>query len=64
MAEYEKKLRAVMKQFGCEFVRHGKGSHDVWKSPFTIKPIAVPTKIKSRHMANEILKESGIDYRF
>ncbi|MDN4697230.1 type II toxin-antitoxin system HicA family toxin [Vibrio parahaemolyticus] len=22
---------------GCEFVRHGKGSHQIWKSPITGK---------------------------
>ncbi len=56
MAEYEKKVREILKQNGCIFIRHGKGSHDVWNSPFAEKPFVVPQKIKSRHMANEILK--------
>ncbi|MBR5913559.1 MAG: type II toxin-antitoxin system HicA family toxin [Selenomonadaceae bacterium] len=64
MAEYEKKVREILSQNGCHFVRHGKGSHDVWKSPCAKDPIVVPQKIKSRHMANTILKQSGIDYRF
>ncbi len=64
MAEYEKKVREILTQNGCTFIRHGKGSHDVWKSPFAEKPFVVAKKIKSRHMANVILKQSGIDYRF
>ena len=27
MAEYEKKVRAVLKENGCLFVRRGKGDH-------------------------------------
>jgi hypothetical protein len=30
MAEYEKKVREVLKKHGCYFVRHGKGDHDIW----------------------------------
>ncbi len=64
MAEYEKKVREILKQYGCQFVRKGRGDHEIWKSPFVKRPIAVDGKIKSRHMANLILKPSGIDYRF
>ncbi len=64
MAEYEKEVRKLLKQFGCEFVRHGKGDHDIWFSPISSRHITVDTKIKSRHTANAILKQSGIDYRF
>ncbi|MBE4258803.1 type II toxin-antitoxin system HicA family toxin, partial [Vibrio parahaemolyticus] len=27
---------------GCEFVRHGKGSHQIWRSPITGKKFPVP----------------------
>ena len=64
MAEYEKKVRALMKQFNCTFVRRGKGDHDIWYSPITDRHVTVDTKIKSRHTANAILKQSGIDYKF
>jgi predicted RNA binding protein YcfA (HicA-like mRNA interferase family) len=64
MAEYEKKVRDILKQNGCYFVRRGKGDHDVWYSPLTNCHVAVDGKIKSRHTANEILKQSGIDYHF
>ena len=64
MAEYEKKVRAVLKQHSCTFVRHGKGDHDIWFSPINNRHITVDTKIKSRFTANAIMKQSGIDYRF
>lgn len=64
MAEYEKKVRIVLAEHGCEFLRHGKGDHDIWFSPITNRKVVVDGKIKSRHIANEIMKQSGIKYRF
>lgn len=64
MAEYEKKVRNVLIQYGCVFLRRGKGDHDIWFSPLTNRNITVDTKIKSRHTANAVLKQSGIDYKF
>ena len=64
MAEYEKKVREILKQNGCNFVRHGKGDHDIYYSPITNSTFAVDTKIKSRHTANAIMKQSGIKYHF
>ncbi len=64
MAEYEKKVREILKQNGCRFVRHGKGDHDIYYSPLTNANVTVDTKIKSRHTANAIMKQSGIKYRF
>lgn len=64
MAEYEKKVRVVLSQNGCAFVRHSKGDHDIWYSPITGRHFTVDGKIKSRHTANAIMKQSGIEYRF
>ena len=64
MAEYEKKVREILKEKGCSFVRRGKGDHDIWYSPITGVNVTVDGKIKSRHTANEIMKQCGIDYRF
>ncbi|MEL7656170.1 MAG: type II toxin-antitoxin system HicA family toxin [Bacillota bacterium] len=64
MAEYEKKVRAVLAQNNCPFVRHGKGDHDIWFSPITNRHFTVDGKIKSRHTANAVMKQSGINYRF
>ena len=64
MAEYEKKVRQVLKDSGCYFIRRGKGDHDIWHSPLTNQNFPVDNKIKSRHMANRIMKQSGIAHKF
>ncbi|MBQ7558783.1 MAG: type II toxin-antitoxin system HicA family toxin [Synergistaceae bacterium] len=64
MTEYEKIVREILKKHGCYFVRHGKGDHDIWYSPITNANFAVDGKIKSRHMANGIMKQSGINHHF
>ncbi|MBO6292285.1 MAG: type II toxin-antitoxin system HicA family toxin [Selenomonas sp.] len=64
MAEYEKKVREILKENGCTFVRRGKGDHDIWHSPINNKNFPVDTKIKSRHTANAIMRQSGINHRF
>jgi hypothetical protein len=63
MAEYEKKIREKLREHGCSFLRHGKGDHDMWYSPITKHNFPVDGEIKSRYMANEIMKQAGIDYR-
>ncbi|MCL1996771.1 MAG: type II toxin-antitoxin system HicA family toxin [Defluviitaleaceae bacterium] len=64
MAEYERKVRKILLENGCYFVSHGKGDHDKWHSPITNRFITVDNKIKSRHTANEILKQAGIKHKF
>ena len=60
MAEYEKRVRDILSQNGCT----GKGDHDIWYSPITQRSITVDIRIKSRHTANAIMKQSGINYKF
>ena len=64
MAEYEKKVRQVLSSYGCYFSRHAKGDHDIWFSPIVNDTVTVDGKIKSRHSANRILKDAGINYKF
>ena len=64
MAEYEKKIRKILHENGCKFIRHGKGDHDIWFSPITKLPITVDGEIKSRHVANSIMERAGIDHHF
>jgi hypothetical protein len=64
MAEYEKKVREILKAHSCTFVRHGKGDHDIWYSPITNRNITVDSKIKSRYTANAIMQQSGIEHHF
>ena len=64
MAEYEKKVREILKNNGCYFVRRGKGDHDIWYSPISNNNFPVDGVIKSRHTANKVMKDSGIKYHF
>lgn len=57
MAEYEKKVREILKANGCNFVRREKGNHDIWYSPKSNRNVTVDTTIKSRHTANAIMKQ-------
>jgi len=63
MAEYEKKVRKIMLQNGCTFVRRGKGDHDIWYSPITNRNITVDTKIKSRQIADSIIDKIIIEIK-
>jgi hypothetical protein len=53
------KLRTILYENGCMFVRHGKYSHAIWAYPFFNKHFAVPVTIISRVLANAILKQAG-----
>ncbi len=56
-------LRDILLAHGCTFVRNGKGSHQIWHSPITGSTFPVAMTIKSRHLANQILKQTGITQR-
>lgn len=64
MSDYGKEVRRRLSEAGCWFLRHGHGDHDIWKSPRTEKPFTVPVKIKSRDMANKIMKDAGLPKAF
>jgi len=64
MAEYEKKVRDMLTQHGCLFSRRGRGDHDIWFSPIVNKSFPVDARIKSRHVANAIMKQAGLTHRF
>jgi hypothetical protein len=64
VADYAKQIRKKLTEHGCVFQRHGKGDHDVWYSPLSGQSFPVDGKIKSRHTANGIMKQAGINYHF
>jgi predicted RNA binding protein YcfA (HicA-like mRNA interferase family) len=64
MADYYRELVKILRQHGCHLVRTGKGSHEVWHSPINGKPFVVPRSTKSRHTANDALKQAGIPKAF
>ena len=60
--DFKRDVEAVLRAHGCEWVREGR--HPMWFSPITNTTFPVPHSIKSRHTANEILKQAGIGKRF
>lgn len=57
---YTARVKQVLLEHGCEFLRRGRGDHEVWRSPHAAKPFTVDGKIMSRHSANGVLKDAGI----
>jgi len=56
-------LAAILRDNGCVFIRQGKGSHEIWRSPVNLKNFSVPVTIKSKPTANAILKQAGLSAR-
>lgn len=61
--DFYREIVARLKEAGCEFRRHGKGSHEVWYSPITDRTFAVP-KTKRRAPANAVMKDAGLPKSF
>jgi len=64
MADFYRELVAILRANGCNVVRSGKGSHEIWFSPITKRPVTVPRSTKSRHTANDVLKQAGLEKKF
>jgi len=60
---YYTQLVEIMQEHGCRRVPGGKGSHEKWHSPINNRTVTVP-RSKSRHTANEVLKQLGIGKHF
>lgn len=57
---YGRKLRRILLDHGCHFVRHGKGDHEVWFSPITDLHVTVDAGTRKRFTAMAVLKQAGI----
>jgi predicted RNA binding protein YcfA (HicA-like mRNA interferase family) len=64
MAELYARLTEILRENGCRPVRAGKGSHEMWFSPITGRSVTVPRSTKSRHTANDVLKQAGLPKAF
>ncbi len=62
--QFDRPLRDLLRAAGCQFVRPGKGSHEIWSSPITKRNFPVPIGIPSRHTANAILRQAGLPKAF
>jgi predicted RNA binding protein YcfA (HicA-like mRNA interferase family) len=64
MAEFYRELVAILRANGCHLVRKGKGAHEIWYSPVNGRHVTVPRTAKSRHTANDVLKQAGLEKAF
>jgi len=64
MASYLKLLKELLETAGCSYHRPGKGDHEIWYSPITKRHFTVDHGVKSRHTANETLKQAGLPKAF
>lgn len=62
MNGYEKLVKEQLRLHGWAFFRSGKGSHEVWAKGE--QRVSVNHACKSRHTANQIMKDAGIKHRF
>jgi len=60
MAGFTPDVVRILKEGKCCKVRQGKGDHEIWYSPISGKSFPVDANIKSRHTANEVLKQAGL----
>ena len=61
--DFAPEVKKILRENGSKFYRDGKGDHAIWESP-TGHRFPVDGKIKSRHTANGVLKQAGIDKKF
>lgn len=64
MAGYGKQLKKLLKDAGCYKERSGKGDHEWWYSPISKLHFVVDAGCKSKHTANETLKQAGLQKAF
>jgi hypothetical protein len=61
MASYTPRLKTYLLSKNCRFERQGKGDHEIWYSPINGKRFPIDHDIRSRHLANKVVREAGID---
>lgn len=64
MASFTRTLKRKLREAGCRRVRQGRGDHEIWFSPMSGKHFPVDANIKSRHTANAVLAQAGLDKAF
>lgn len=63
MADFYRDLVKILRANGYALVR-SKGSHEVWFKSGINRQVTVPRTTKSRHTANEVLKQAGLEKAF
>ena len=62
MNGYYKLVIAQLKQRGYSYLRPGRGAHEVWSNGKRNQTVS--KNMQSRDMANEIMKQAGINHKF
>ena len=62
MRGYYSQVIAMLKQHGYFFLRPGKGAHEIWTDGKRNQ--IVSKNMPSRDMANVIMKQASISYKF
>ena len=64
MNNFAPPVKKLLSLAGWQYLRLGKGDHEIWTDPATGKKVVVDHTIKSRHTANAILKQAGLSKAF
>ena len=64
MSDYSPAVKRILRDNECQKSRQGKGDHEIWYSPHSRRYFPVDNKILSRHTANGILKQAGLNKEF
>jgi predicted RNA binding protein YcfA (HicA-like mRNA interferase family) len=63
LADYYRDLVKLLGDAGWRRVEGGKGSHEKWRHAASGRIVIVP-RSKSRHTANEVLRQAGLPKAF
>lgn len=58
------RIVAALREAGCTYKRVGKSDHEIWYSPITRRNFTVDKGSLSRHTANAVMRQAGIDKKF
>ena len=61
--DFYPELTALLHAAGWQRAGNAKGSHERWRHPDKANTVFVP-RSKSRHTANEVLKQAGLPKAF
>jgi predicted RNA binding protein YcfA (HicA-like mRNA interferase family) len=64
MADFYREPVSILRSNGWTLQRSGKGSHEIWFNRATKRAVTVPRNTKSRHTANDVLKQAGLEKKF
>jgi predicted RNA binding protein YcfA (HicA-like mRNA interferase family) len=61
--DYYRELTEILRTNGWHPADGGKGSHEKWRHTVSGRAVIVP-RSKSRHTANEVLRQAGLPKAF